>query len=179
MNKQTWTELGGEQTVGLEQPPGLQNQKTPFWYKCWPKFGYLSAPVMTIMHQKDNHASRAQETDPKWRFTFKYVSKRHQYFLLMRRLCGGASDQRIVSPPPIILPKMGKKHCWTLEQHSNKTQHQWTKNNVQTCYEHSFNVQPRNERSDTLMAMYADIRQLNAETGWWCRLLEYGQSMGD
>ena len=79
-NKQTrsWTnklehsELGGEQTGGLKRWSSHRGlQKTPFG-KCGQKFGYLSAPVMTIMHQKDNHASEDQENVSKTAPTFSF-----------------------------------------------------------------------------------------------------------
>ena len=80
---------------------GLQK---PFLMSVWTKFGYLSAPVMTIIHKK---TKKLPQKAKKRRFTF---SKQRRKFLTtfpLRRLCAAPAN---FCPKPHHFTKNGQKN---------------------------------------------------------------------
>ena len=124
-------QLGAEQTVGLEQPPGTA--KTLF-DECVDQIWILdnlSAPVMTIIHKK---TKKLPQKAKKRRFTF---SKQRRKFLTtfpLRRLCAAPAN---FCPKPHHFTKNGQKNTVRTE---NKHSCLWTMNNVQRWEKQKVNV---------------------------------------
>ena len=107
---------------------GLQK---PFLMSVWTKFGYLSAPVMTIIHKK---TKKLPQKAKKRRFTF---SKQRRKFLTtfpLRRLCAAPAN---FCPKPHHFTKNGQKNTVRTE---NKHSCLWTMNNVQRWEKQKVNV---------------------------------------